>query len=351
MSSTFAPFGDARFWDLIFETAQSAVGGVVSHDVAVGPCRMRLRLAGPALVERLLPGLELLREAPSDDSPQLTVHLWDSYSTGIKLDSVFRAADGGGGKSTVAEQMHVSYDPETQVVRAVSADRRKAWWVVPDARRLHYYSRSAPLRDFIHIALRHTGMPMLHAGAVGLPDGGVLLIGPGGSGKSTATLACLGSELGILSEDYTAVEPGLVPKAWGIYSTAKFNDDTRRWVPLLEDYIVNPTHSPPEKNLVYLHRVQPVQMLREMPLRGVFVVGRSPSQETYIVPASRGETLRALAPSTLLQLRGAGEKFHPEESGLTDQAQLLRQLPCHRILTGSNLPSIPNAILKFLRSQ
>src|SRR5690349_22946983 len=61
-----------------------------------------------------------------------------------------------------------------------------------DAERMAPWEPGSPLRSLLRWVLAAHGLHLLHAAAVGTPDGrGVLLCGPGGAGKSTTALAFL----------------------------------------------------------------------------------------------------------------------------------------------------------------
>lgn len=343
MSGFPNPSAEAEFWQGRFEAAQKTVGGVIERHLAIGPCRVRLRFAGPALLPTLLPALESRLVSQTPGEPHLTIHLWDTASTGVEVAPDPDAPPAGRTTAVKEQKVIARQEPITGEVRALAADIGLAWWQTPDASRLHYYTRGSPLREMLHAAMKRAGMALLHAGAVGYPEGGVLMIGPGGSGKSTSTLACLDSDLGFVSEDYTAMILGESPEACALYTSAKVNDDTLEWLPGLHSRVSQRRDAAQEKNLLFLHRIRPEKMLGGCPIRAAFIVGRNSGTGTHILPASRGETLKSLAPSTLLQMRTAGA------SDLAQLGQLLRGLPCYRLLAGRELSTIPEAILRFLR--
>jgi hypothetical protein len=85
----------------------------------------------------------------------------------------------------------------------------------------------SPLKEFIHLyALKHSCV-LLHAASLAWPDQpdqGVLLVGPGGSGKSTLT--AYGVEQGMLTngDDYVLVDlRDDTPQCWSIYRTIKLH--------------------------------------------------------------------------------------------------------------------------------
>lgn len=66
---------------------------------------------------------------------------------------------------------------------------------------------------------------------------------------------------------------------------------------------------------------------------------------TTAVPISPIEALKALAPSTLFQLIGAGQK------DFRAMAELVRTVPCYRLELGTDLAAIPRAIEELLLRQ
>src|SRR5205823_136180 len=101
-------------------------------------------------------------------------------------------ADGGvrfrrapGGRDVRADLSHCRSEPVRPLCRRVSPP--------------------TPLRHILHLWLASRGVQFVHAGAVGRPSGGCLIVGKSGSGKSTSTLATLGSELLYAGDDYVGV--------------------------------------------------------------------------------------------------------------------------------------------------
>lgn len=337
------------FWRLKFDEAQRAAGGEVSCDWVTGGCRIRFQLAGPALMGSLLVGMEHLLELPSDDDVRFTVYLWDAASTGVPFVMDAHSPSDCMPGAVRNERVVARMRPDSEVARALSERGDEAWWTVRDARNLHYSCRDVPLRELLHVALLRVGMVLIHAAAVGFEDAAVLLVGPSGSGKSTATLACMDSGLCLVSEDFTALQPGACPSASGIYSTAKLNDDALRWFPKLVPHVSNPVHLAGEKNIIYLHHACPGQLARKARLKAVMIVSRGTGIESTVVPARKGDLLRTLAASTVQLMENAGA---PQDGAklLAAQASLLRQLPCFCLLVGSDLRQVGAAVRGLLES-
>ena len=197
-----------------FDRAAAAAGGATDRFYSVGGLSLRLRFAGPALIPLLTPALAHLSAEPGG-APALTVCLWDSASTGTPPPAppwppenrqargeivgyndgrIFTAHHGGSGALSMYE----------------APPGRAVYWVL-DAARVPYYESGAPLRTILHWWLGRRGRQVLHAGAVGAAAGGALLVGKGGSGKSTTAAACLGTTLRYAGDDYCAVRLSPTP--------------------------------------------------------------------------------------------------------------------------------------------
>jgi hypothetical protein len=79
------------------------------------------------------------------------------------------------------------------------------------------------------LAARVQGLVPLHAACVGRGSRGLLLMGPGGSGKSTVALQCLLQGFDFLSEDSVFVAPDSM-LATGVANFLHVRSDSLRWL-------------------------------------------------------------------------------------------------------------------------
>lgn len=181
------------------------------------------------------------------------------------------------------------------------------------------WDRAAPLRTALHFALAGPHRQLVHGAVVGIGGRGVLLAGPGGSGKSTTTLACLQAGMQVVGDDYTAVEFQAGPtRAWNLFQSIKVGEreagvngrDNRRTLILGED-LPGPATEMLELSAVLLPRV-------------------AGGPHSSVSPASPAESLRALAPSTLLQIP------HEEAPSMGLLARLARAVPAHHLNLGAD---------------
>ncbi len=202
------------------------------------------------------------------------------------------------------------------------------------------WEAGAPLRTLFDWWFTSRGLALVHAAAVGRPGGGALLVGPGGSGKSTSALACLGA-LGYIADDYCLLEVEPEPRAHSLYSSAKRARDA---FPPLPTLAALPDEAPPglPKALYFLHRHRPDFLLPEVPLRALLVprVTGAPRTTARRIPGA--VALRALAPSTMVQA------VRPRPELFARMAACARALPAWELALGRDPAEIPSVIDSLL---
>jgi hypothetical protein len=200
----------------------------------------------------------------------------------------------------------VSYLDDVLSVWRRGAPAALVW--VRDVRVLTVSQRGSPFLHLLHAWVRTRGWVLLHAAAVA----GVLIVGPGGAGKSSSALAALRSGLTYLADDYCLARGDRLES---LYCSAKLwsHDLTDR-----ADF-----YDADGKGLFW---VRPV---REATLRAVVVPERTGDARASLEPISPGQALRAVAPSTLFQLPWSG----PETVGAL--GELVRRVPCYRLRLGA----------------
>ena len=192
------------------------------------------------------------------------------------------------------------------------------YWV-RDRDALPPWERSIPLRSAARWWAALQGGATVHAGDVGDGERCVLLVGAGGAGKSTSTLACLSSGLQVLGDDYCLLQapgaataaPSQGPIAYGMYRYAKLDERSLALLPALRRRVVGRGWSSDEVPLCWSRGARQGKWLvdlGEAPVPSASVVAvcavrQDPHGSTRLEPLSRMETLRALAPSTLVQQR------------------------------------------------
>ncbi len=332
-----------RFFDSACETfdhaAQSA-GEMIDRFYDLGGHVVRLRFAGPALVDTFTRALRH-RAATKISSPVLTICLWDCISTDTGMLSLPWGPDDYLPRGVVSgyndERFYATVNTGLKMLQLGDIDRRTALFVIEDPALLSFDQYSLPLRALLHWGLRPLGSQPLHAGAVGLGSEGVLVVGRGGGGKSTTCISCLDSELLFLSDDYCLLGPSPEPRVSNLYGTAKVNHEDVGRFPNLK-----PDTEADEKVIYYLNEQRPEKLASHLTIRAVLVPRVTGGEKTTTSSASSMIAFRALAPSTMFQLPGAGE------TSSQHMAELIRSVPCYTLRLGTDLPGIPQAILSLL---
>lgn len=310
----------------------------------IGGHQVRLQFAGLGAVPSIAPAFAHLGTAHSA-SPDLTVHIWDSASTGAPSPPLpdFHA-DSPLGAFYFFEDPPARgvYQPGIQALSAVDLVSSNAWYWVADPEALPYWERASPIRQILHWWMATRGQQQVHGGAVGRPDGGVLLVGRGGSGKSTCALASLTSTLRYAGDDYTAVS--LEPRPWvhSLFSTGKVDPDNLRRVPHLESALSNPESLATEKAVVFVDQHFPDRPIEGFPLMAIVLPTITGGRNTRVVPTSRATALAAVAPSTVFQLHTAGSQV------LRYMTDLVGRVPAYVLELGTDVSATPNVILSLL---
>lgn len=339
-----------------FHLAREIFDGVALE--SEDPVERRLRLAGGnillrfangALVPRLARALAHLETTGEHSPPDLTVRIWDGRSTGRPLPPPEWRRDAylrhGAIQGYHGERCSALFQADGGLLSLVDIPNGEAIVYALDAEEIPYYETAAPLRASLGPWLASRGFQIVHAAALGLPSGGVLVVGAGGSGKSTTAAACIGGPLGFLADDYCVVSGGPEPRVMALYSTAKLRPEGLDRLPHVREWVANPHRLDREKPTIFVGEVAPDSILFECPIRAVFVPEITGAPHTEVRPCSRAEALRRLAPNTLAQQPGA------DAAAFRRLASLAARVPARALALGTRMDDIPPAILGFLRCE
>jgi hypothetical protein len=240
-----------------------------------------------------------------------------------------------------------TFNPDTRILSVVDLVNNRAFYWKQDDSPLRYYETCSPFRSVLHAWMRTRQSFFVHGAAIGDANGGILLVGKGGSGKSTTTLACLRSPLPLQAagDDYCIISGNSAAgfRANSLYSTAKLVEMRNlEAFPEMSGNVLNPVRQAGEKVALSLAGYAGNKLIDSFPLRALLVPVITGGVETSIELCSSQEALIALAPSTLSQLPSSGA------TDLRFLGNLARGLPCYRIRLGTDLARIPESIFTFL---
>lgn len=317
----------AREFDRFEQAYERAEGsrGRVERTITVAGARVALSFAGPALARSIMPALDHLVGA--DSEPVLTVRLWDTASTDVPLPSSSLLPSKGALFTPVLDRgpFHLDLQISESILTFIDRERGRAVVAMRSAD-LPLWERAAPLRTLWQQWLAARGVLLVHAAAVAVPGGrGALLVGPGGSGKSTTAMLCHRAGFEVAGDDYVLLDP-TARVVHTIYRSVKLDWRRRELLP----EVANTEDE--EKALGYLPGpARTVPIARTLRL----VVGSH--HPTQISDAAPAQLLRDLAPRAVLLVPGGEALF-------AELAAVVRSLPCHRLDLGTDPEQVVSAI-------
>jgi hypothetical protein len=238
-------------------------------------------------------------------------------------------------------QLTVRYNPATSTWNAVCGTRRLAVVWTADAARLPDWDDAAPCRDLLHWMTLSTGYFLAHAAAIGVRGKGVLLTGPGGSGKSTTAAAAAMNGLMTAGDDFVLVDPQAV-QAHALYDTIKLDARSAQWFPDLAASAVNQKRDPAAKARIHLSQRRPASFAHRLPINAILLPHAGGATRTSIKAATGAEAMRALVPSTICLLRGG------EAETVRKSTSFLRELPSFHCDLGADPHEAIAAISAFI---
>ena len=201
----------------------------------------------------------------------------------------------------------------------------------------------APLRPFLHWQYARLGMRLAHCGTLGSSGSGVLLAGPGGSGKSGTVVAGLLNGLQTIGDDYVLLEAGGEVAGYPVFATLK-QDQAGIDRLSLKDRLGS-TRSPNWQGK-YEFRIWDVGDALPPPARMIFKALLVPrlagNSKTTIEPISRRDAMLAFAPSSIHQMPGE------RESGFAFFSRVAKRLPCYTLSLGNDPADVAETISEFL---
>ena len=332
------------FFEDVFQAYQQAGntnGGTIDRHYSIGGNQVKLCFAGSALIPFITPALDHL-VSESVKEPALTVCLWDSASTNVRMPSPPWGEEDylarGKIRGCSDKRIQIAYHLGSFILSMLDLERSMGIFWIRDASKVLFGDRASPLRAIFHWWMRSNNLQMLHAATVSTREGGVLIPGKSGSGKSTVALACLLSGLNYLGDDHILVGDANLPIAYSLYNSAKLHYDHLCSFPDLASKVRNKPEHENEKAVIYLYEHFPELIREKVEIRKILIPEITDSQESKICNASKAESLRALAPSTLFQLTGsASEDFQ-------SIAKVVKEVPSFKLMLGTDLSQIPGVI-------
>lgn len=294
------------------------------------------------ILERLAPGLEHLEGDAA--SPGLVIRAFDGASTGsanpFDAEAVQALIVAGSPGAPQSPRFRASYRRPDSGVGILDLSAASALYWVADAARIPPWEQAAPFRGILSAWAGTKGRRYVHGAAIGADGRAALIVGPGGSGKSTTALTCFAAGMDYAGDDYCIVDTA-AGKVFALYRSAKLHPTNVERVPWLAGRALNEGDT--ADKLVYFPAPDAGgALVPEMRVAAIVmprIVAAGPSR---LVPASAAEALAAIAPTTLLQLT------HASAEALSDLAKLARSAPAYRLELGDDTARLPDLLRGLL---
>lgn len=332
-----------------FASARAARPLAASEQVLmVGGAPVRARVVGRELamiLGRALVPADADWEADRGDGGILELELWDEGEAGVGLEqrpsrpSDFERWGPAGERLGITPNgRYVRFSGPDFEIRLDRIRQRAVGWV-RSASLLSSWHRARPLQTLFVAWIGARGGTALHAALVSRSGAGVLLPGPGLSGKSTVTAACGDRGFDLLGDETAVLElRDQTVRGHSVHAAIKLRRAGLNRHPGLAGL----THDcgPPWENEVvaFVQEAFPGQVVASVPLAALAFPTLSPDPETTFAPIPRAEALRLLMGCVLsVEPGNVGEAF----AAIGDTVD---RIPAYRLSVGFATDRIPDAV-------
>ena len=330
-----------------FRKASKTSGGIKQRSFTIADKPITLHSAGEKLDELLFKAFSHLPECTST-LDALKMFVWDSKECELSLE--FPSPANLGEESLVKITEHyfknycVLFSERGVVFYAYDYAKNTAYICINDTNRLPNYFLASPLFRILKIWAKLNNLSVLHAGCVANEKNGVLFVGKGGKGKSTTSLQCLLDGMYYLGDDYVLLDTSQAePIIYTLYCSGKLHLNHITNFPLLQQHsIYRPNTEAYDKPLLYLSELFKKKMAYKRPLKAIVATQITNQAVTSYKPLSAFEALKALAPSTLLQLNLG------DHGDFAKMGNLTRTIPCYTLELGTNFQGITSVVNTLL---
>ena len=279
--------------------------------------------------------------------PNLSIYTWDESESGISLPTLPWENPTEIAEDSIIqfslENFHVLHCENKTLFYLYDTMNNCAFCVIKNATILSNSNLTSPYFKIIALWASHQKLNILHAGCVAIDGKAVLIVGRGGKGKSSTSIQCLIDGLDYLSDDYVMVDlNGNKPLAYSMYSTGKLNayhlKGFKKIPSIAKEGIVDKNNKP----LLFLYTNFKNQIVKQAEIKAILTPEIRATKKTNYHLISPVESLKSLAPSTLIQLK------INNLNTLNSLAQLTRKLPNFSLEIGSDFEDISTKVKEII---
>lgn len=299
-----------------------------------------LRFAGAHLLKPFGEALEHLATS-AVATPDLTVCVWDNSRPRRSLEVSSRGRDWKHFKARAMAPVQVVIEEWPRRESLFDRARNLGLYFMDDVSEYPWYEKCRPLRNLFHWWAIEQGLYLTHAASIGTADGGVLLAGKKGVGKSTTALSSLDSSLSYAADDlcFVGFENEQV-FAYSLYNTGKLENFER--LPHLAEHTWNRDRLSTEKAIIFVHQQFPEKMIKRLPVKAILLPEVKDARHSTIAKMPVDEAARIVVTSTATELQAAGPR---DFMGLYKSCKLV---PCYRLESGTDLAQLNQLIVEVI---
>ena len=182
---------------------------------------------------------------------------------------------------------------------------------------------------------------MLHAAAVGVDGRGVLIVGHGGTGKSTLTCTCLADGFDFISDDYCLLSATGVRTVYPIYTNVSLNPDSLAKLTMYKPFEILPMQAEKRAFEVSETKIKP-----SLPVEAIILPQVTDNIEPEIKSDQTSKALGQLVYSTTKQLG----RFRETEF-VQKLAQRLLGMPVYRFSLTKDLQKNCQYLKKWIKEE
>jgi hypothetical protein len=332
-----------------FHKASLKCGGIKQRTFTIADKLITLNSAGKNLDELLFKAFSHLPSSTSN-LHSLDIFVWDSKESELSFEFPTPEKLGEESLEKITEHYFKNYcilfSERGIVFYAYDYLKNTAYVCINDTNRLPNYFLASPLFRILKIWAKLHGLSILHAGCVANEKNGILFVGKGGKGKSTTSLQCLLDGMYYLGDDYVLLDTSQSqPIIYTLYCSGKLHLNHITNFPILaQQSIYRPNTEAYDKPLLYLYDLFGDKMAYKRPLKAIVATQITENATTSYKPLSPFEALKALAPSTLLQLNLG------DQGDFAKMGNLTRTIPCFTLELGNDFQGIAPVVTRLLDS-
>jgi len=299
---------------------------------------VRMRIVGDELAANIVRSFSHLSTTQRDDaSADLVIDLWDENSNG-RLATLFEEEMEWNETTVKSRDQRFVGQQLPHTFSCLDRTARHIFGAIEWNQKISNYERAKPLARLLLEWHNDQNIRVIHAALVARGGQGVLFVGKSGVGKSTFSLACVTAGFDFLSEDFVGLEQCADGFFIGhsIYNSVFLETICLARFGAMVHHAIESELPYDEKAVVMLSQICPERLARAVPIRALAIPRVVDSAGPKFRPASKGEALLALGPSSLLKLSNR----EPGARGFDSLAQLVERVPCYWLEVDTDLRSI-----------